>query len=310
MRQFACRFIVAAIVSFIGTIAAVSAQSPEPVPTAFDRSIHVMVDGVQIVQKDFGVLLRGIYSATITQIEVVRKKPSQMPVQSPYVYFAGRNATTGRQIVWVTTVLPPDKDGKRATDEYTAAFAIAALKAGYVGEPWKSLYANSVKNEAARVAFGEEISRAFDDASDQQKAAADADVAWFKGNIVIGMSRKDVYKALRSRGLVAYNYAYAPGISIGTAKGLYGCERSDDSDSAAAAWPYPGEPLPKFSGGCAALEKSLGANSAPEPFPSAYLTLDSAFTITCSSDINIGMTFGAGDVLKKLDISKPDWGCA
>ena len=160
------------------------------------------------------------------------------------------------------------------------------------------------------MAFGEEISKAFDDASDQQKAAADADVEWFKKNIVIGMSRKDVYDALRSRGLVAYNYAYAPGISIGTAKGLYGCERSDDSDSAAAAWPYPGEPLPKFSGGCAALEKSLGGNSAPEPFPSAYLTLDSAFTIACSSGIHIDMSFGPGDVLKKLDISKPDWGCA
>src|SRR5580698_9735645 len=94
MRQFACRFIVAAIASFIGTIAAVSAQSPEPVATGFDRSIHVTIDGVQIVQKDFGILLRGIYSATITQIGVIRKKPSQMPVQSPYVYFAGRNATT------------------------------------------------------------------------------------------------------------------------------------------------------------------------------------------------------------------------
>jgi len=309
MRQFACRFVVAAIVSFTGTIAVVMAQSPAPVATSPDRTIHVTVGGVQIVQADLGMLTRGLLDAAHTRVDIINKKPSEMPAQFPYAYFAGRNATTGRQIVWVRMALPPDKDGKRATDEYTAAFAIAALNAGYVGEPWKSLYADSVKDDATRVAFGKEISKAFDEASDQQKAAADADVAWFKKNIIVGMSRKDVYDALRSYGLVAYNYDYAPGRSIGAAKGLFGCERSDDNDRAAAAWPYPGEPLPKLSGGCAALEKSLGEHSAPEAFPSANLTLDSAFSIACDSDIHVDMTFGPGDVLKKLDISKPDWGC-
>jgi hypothetical protein len=310
MRQFACRFVVAAIVSFTGAIAVVMAQSPAPVATPPDRSIHVTVDGVQIVQKDIDMLTRDLLDAVHTRVDVVSKKPSEMPVRFPYAYFAGRSATTGRQIVWSSTALPPDNDGKRLNDEYTAAFAIAALDAGYVGEPWKSLYVDSVKDEATRVAFGEEISKAFDDASDQQKARAGADVAWFKKNIIVGMSRKNVYAALRSYGLVAYNYAYAPGTSLGTPKGLYGCERSDDNDKAAAAWPYPGEPLPKLSGGCAALEKSLHGPSAPEPFPSANLSLDSAFSIVCSSEIHIDMTFGPGDVLKKLDISKPDWGCA
>jgi hypothetical protein len=309
MRWLACRFVVAAIVSFGGTAAVVMAQSPAPVATPPDRSIHVTLDGVQIFRKDLDVLVRGLYRAASTRVHTIEKKPSEMPTQSPYAYFAGRNATTGRQIVWLTTSPPPDNDGQRANDEYTAAYAIAALDAGYVGEPWKSLYADSVKNDATRVAFGEEISKAFDDASDQQKVAADADVAWFKKNIIVGMSRKDVYDALRSYGLVAYNYDYAPGRSIGTAKGLFGCERSDDNDRAAAAWPYAGEPLPKLSGGCAALDKSLGGHSAPEPFPSANLTLDSAFSIACGSDINVDMTFGPGDVLKKLDISKPDWGC-
>jgi len=269
-----------------------------------DRSIHVIVDGIEISEKDVTSLIQGLYDAGTKRVDTIKKKPAEMPAQSPYVYFAGRNTATGREIVWQSAATYPDAEAKRANDEYTAAYALAALDAGYVGEPWKALYEDAVKDDKSRLAFGEQISRAIDEASDQRKSAATADVAWLRQHITIGMSRSKVYAALRSYGLVPYNYDYAAGTPI-TSGHLTGCDNSGESNELAAAWPHPGEPLPKRVGGCATIPHA----AQPEPFPTAYMTLQSAFSIACGSEIHVTMAFGPGDTLTKMNISKPEWGC-
>lgn len=297
---------IAAILAALFAIssAATQAQTPSSAATPPDRAIHVTVDGVQIRQKDLSTLWTGLYVAATKHVDTVTKKPADMPAKSPYFYYAGRNAMTGRGIVWQSTATPPDTDAQRMTDEYTAAYALAAIDLGYVSEPWKSLYHTSVTDDASRLAFGEKISRALDDASDQQKNATDADIAWIRSNVAVGMSRKAIYAALRAYGLVAYNYDYAPGTPIGSGR-LTGCSTDDAHNRMMAAWPYPGEPVPKRTGECATM---MGPGKR-KPFPSAEMNLDSAFSIACGSSITVKMTFGPGDLLKKLDISKPEWGC-
>lgn len=298
------RLFMAVMLMLSASVRPAVAQMPGPATTPLDRTIHVTVNGAPIVERDLANLVHALYDAGTKQVDTVKKHPTEMPSQSPYVYYAGRNVATGREIVWESTVAASESDAKRMNDEYTAAYALAALDAGYVGEPWRSLYRDSVKDDASRLAFGEQIARAFNDASDQQKNAADTDIAWLRKHIAIATSRKDVYSALRSDGLVAYNYDYAPGTPIRRGN-MTGCDTSDEINQLAAAWPYPGKPLPKRSGGCAAI---MG-RSKPEQFPSAYMALPTGFTIACSSEIHVTMTFGPGDLLKKMDISKPQWLC-
>ena len=45
------------------------------------------------------------------------------------------------------------------------------------------------------------------------------------------------------------------------------------------------------------------------PFPSAEITLASAFNISCETDIHVDFIFGSGDRLTKMEISKPDSEC-
>ncbi len=292
------RIISAVLMAIAANIGVAVAQVPVPLTTQPDRSIHVTVDGVRISDRDIAVLVHGLYDAGSKQVDTVKKQPAEMPAQSPYIYYAGRNAATGRGTVWVSTA------GRNPVNEYTAAYALAAIDLGYVGEPWKSLYRAAVKDDASRLAFGEQISKALVDASYQQEAITAADVTWIRQHIAVGMPRRDVYAALRAYGLVAYNYAYAPGTPTSQGK-ITGCDTSDTSDQLAAAWPYAGEPVPKRTGGCAT---AFGPGT-PEAFPSAYITLEGGFDIACGSSIDVTMNFGAGDQLEKLDIAKPQVSC-
>lgn len=294
--------LVTAIVFLYASVGQAQAQTAVPAARQA-RSVQVTINGVPITEKDLGRLVRGLYEAATKKVDTIKKKPTEMLAQSPYVYYAGRDAVTGRGLVWESNIAPPETEAKAMNDEYTAAYALAAVDLGFVGEPWKTLYHNAVKDDASRLAFGQEISRAFVEASDLKQHAAETDVAWVRKNMTIGMSRKKVYSALRSYGLIAYNYEYAPGTPRNLGN-LTGCTFDDEPDRLAAAWPYPGKPLPKRTGGCAIMR-----TSKPEPLPTANITLEGGFSIACGSRIGLTMTFGPGDLLKKLDISKPEWAC-
>jgi hypothetical protein len=302
------------------------AQTPtgqaSPPTRAPDRTIHVTLGAATIDDAAIGTLFRGIFRAagtatpndtlaalegqhhnwSVKVIDTITKDPSVMPAGFRYGYYAGRDANSGNEVVWQAKPTKSD-DGAVESEQLIAAYALAALDAGSVGEPWKTLY-DQAADRPSRLKLGKDIVRVINAASDQQKSITDADVAWIRQNITIGLPRSEVYAALRSRGLVAYNYAYAPGRPIGSGK-LVGCDTTDESAKMTAAWPYAGEPLPKPTGGCATIPHA----TLPEPFPSAYITLPGSFTLGCGSEINVAMTFGPADRLKKLHISKPDWEC-
>jgi hypothetical protein len=292
-------------------------QAP-PASSAPDRSIHVSLDNVVIDEAAVRTLFGGIYAAAesgtpsqtatelmqgretwhVERIETVEKDQDQMPHGYRYFFYAGRDKDTGREILWEARPGKDEGDEDERGDEYVAAYALAALDAGYVGEPWKTLY-NGEANATARLTFGKAIARALDEASDQKKAVEAADVAWIREHIVAGTSRANAYALLRSYGLVAYNSAYNPGVPI-TRDGAKGCDFTDQS---ASAWPYHGEPLPTPSGECAFFRKDPGA------FPSAYITLDGAFTIACGSQVAIAIAFDDSDRIRSVHISDPQWSC-
>lgn len=271
-------------------VAIVSVATPPPV--------QVELNGVHLTRSDFAALLVGILkTAGAKRVRVVQKAASDMPASSPCMVYAGRDASNDIEIVW-TSATYDQCDAKTGNDEYVAAYALAALDAGFVDDPWKAIYRGTDGTVAAKRALGTEIARSFVDASERQKGAAQEQITWLRRSIRVGESRRQIYDALRSQGLVAYNYAYQRGVSDTRLKS---CIFKSD----AAEWPYAGEPLPKMTGQC---ERSGFLQKAPA-FPSAEVTIPDGFNIACEGDIHITFVFGSGDLLKSMDVSKPDWEC-
>ena len=206
----------------LGLAAAIAAavfavSAPQPV--------HVEVNGVQITRRDFANLLTGILSAVgAQQIRNVVKPFGDMPPNARCLFYAGRDSATGREIIWTSGAI--DKCGHpSATSQYVAAFSLAALDAGFIKEPWRSLYRDAGTDDA-RQALGVKIARSIDEASDRQGRITQKEITWLSRNIRPGVSRAYVYDALRSRGLIAYNYSYRRGISD---ERLKSCTFKDDT---------------------------------------------------------------------------------
>jgi len=294
-----------------------TAQASPPMSRP-DRTTHVTFDNVVIDESAVRVLFIGIFEAfgtrtpneTMTDlsqgrttwhvrmIDTIAKDHSQMPAGYRYAFYAGRDPSTGHEVVWEANLGKGEGGNDQDDDEHVAAYALAALDARDVGEPWKTFYSHAA-GDAARQALGRDIVRTLQEASDQKKAAAAADAAWIRRYIVVGLSRANAYAALRSYGLVPYNSAFNPGVPIDK-NGTKGCDFSDQST---AAWPYHGEPLPKRTGECVSFKNDPGA------FPSANITLGGAFNLGCSSEIAISIAFDNSDHVKLVHISDPEWSC-
>jgi hypothetical protein len=147
------RIIGALLLTISASIGIGVTQTSGPTATQPDRTVHVTVNGVQILGKDLANLVRGLFEAGTKQVDTIKKNPAEMPTQSPYVYYVGRNTVTARETIWESSESPPESDAKRMSDEYTAAYALAAIDAGYVGAPWKSLYSQSARDDASRLAY-------------------------------------------------------------------------------------------------------------------------------------------------------------
>lgn len=269
------------------TMSFAGAQTPP------DRALHVTIDGVSIQMADLiGLVKDGLTAGGNGITETVERKPGEMPAGYSYVYYAGRDSKTGREIIWVA--LPPaDAARVQVNDEAVAATALALLDANKVGDPWKSLYRGAVRDGASQVAFGKAIARVFDEASDQMETLAAGDASWIHEHIVIGMTRQEAYAALRTYGLVAYNWTYD--------------QNCDFADEINAAWPYSGEPLPQCR-----TRPHFGMTLVQPPaeaFPSASINLKGAFTMGCGSNAVVTIAFDNSDHVTSVRIPKPEWSC-
>lgn len=312
-----------ALTLFIAAALLISSRVAAPGNAAIlNRDISVMIGGIPVDREAIMRLFRGIYQAMGVNtgaesmavlegehslrrakiIDAIDMPRANMPAGLTYFYYAGRDPKTEREIVWQSVKdICTGKSGCRLDDELTAAYALAALDAFYVdGEPWRTLY-RSAPDAASRLALGKSIAKAVDEASEQASSRGAEDVAWLRRKIIVGVSRKDTYVALRAFGLVAYNYAYNVGVPTQSQTGLHGCVFPDDTG---AAWPYHGEPLPKGTGDCA---KSFAGD--PGPFPSAYVHIDGGFNISCGSEARVTLDFDTSDRLSKLTVSDFEWSC-
>jgi hypothetical protein len=306
----------ALIVAFLASFASPIYADPP------DRTFTVAIGKSEVSMDAIGRLLHGVYEAAGADtgeataaamsgkmflhrdkiIDTVNRSPDLMPTGFRFFYYAGRDPKTERELVWQSTEkVCVGAPGCIATDEFLAAYALAALDADYVdGEPWRSLY-RSAGDATARQVLGKAIADAVDQAGDKAKAQGADDVAWVSKHIIVGISRRDAYAAIKTYGLVAYNEAYNPGVSIPSATGQPGC---DTTDMSSAAWPYAGEPLPKRAAGCAFF-----AENDPGRFPSAYITISGGFTIACGSEASVVLNFDLGDKVSKVTIGKFEWTC-
>ena len=259
--------------------------------------IDVTVSGQKVTYDDFRNLVRGVLTAHINQ---VTKDPAEMPPEAPLVYYAGNRTlwvskNLNQNLGTFANVPPADQPGE---DAFLAAAGLAAMDAGTAGQPWESLYRRAGTAAAARIALGTEVVDAWKSASDQSAKYAAAQSAWMQSRIRIGMSRGDVYSALRSQGLVAYNPAYS---QLSPSEGCVAPFR----DAGNGTWPQPNEPVPPPEGSCA----DLFSPATPAPNPSAFVYIVGAFGLGCDQASETTIAFGSDDRVSRVDVNTHRGGC-
>jgi hypothetical protein len=185
----------------------------------------------------------------------VQMPSSHMPPNDPLVHYVGRRPD-GSIEVWLSLDVrneTSDASSKAFNEAMMAAMIRIGVETGAAGEAWKARFAGT----SDPVLLSHAIARAVASKNEAHEAAARADLAWAHDNLRTGMTRSEVYAALRSRGLIGYNNAYNPGRQIGEGACRYDLPRD------AAAFPPPGQPLPQTP--CIEPHNSLSAHQIAHP---------------------------------------------
>jgi len=291
---------------------------PTPAPTSTPSSyptISVSVGDRQITMMDIILFEQGMYSQATPKIQQVQKRPTEMPPDSPYVSYQGRDAGPPEiETIWESTATRnPNLSyaaSKKVAKELVAAMALALMDAGRAGPMLQAIYASTPSDRASRLALGAAIAQAFVTAGVQGAAYAASEAAWIREHLVPGTSRDAAYEVLRSKNLVAYNFDYIKAIgqpekflpsgeSLGTA-----CDLQTNRTS--GNWPYRNEPLPNREGACAGIPRA-----AFTPEPDAHVMLWGAFSVmpTCGCRTEVTITFDAQDRVNAVQADKPRCPC-
>jgi hypothetical protein len=286
----------------------------QPVPP-----IHVAVLGQPIEWKDIWAFMAGLYKSPpdSPQIKTVWKAPTAMPSDAPYVSYEGRDSgPRPTEVIWAIRSSPTwtsdpnfEQKGKVLNNEYVAAVALAVMDAGNAGATLQAIYAQTSSDRASRLALGNAVAQALQSASDQAAAFTASDADWIRAHIVPGMTRTAAYEMLKSKGLIAYNWAFVKGRAIPAPAAPApaiggGC---DMSDASSGAWPYKGQPLPKQEGVCAQWSADHPPKSSANP--EARLELEGAFNLSCSWSTYIEIRFRDDDRVKDVQIDEPRSTC-
>jgi hypothetical protein len=299
----------------VGLANATPTPIPDPVPNPYP-AVNVAIGGRQITMMDIGLFQRGMYSQAVPHIRQIDKPPSEMPADSPYVSFQGRDAGPPvAEIIWLSTgdrdPNAPEAEVRKMNEAYVGAMALAIMDAGRAGSTLQAVFANTPSDRTSRLALGAAVARAFSTASDQSAAYAASEADWIKAHLVPGTSRDAAYDMLRSRNLVAYNTDYAKVIeqpekftSSGESLGRT-CDMN--ADRASGNWPYQNEALPKWEGACADLHPGRHFTAEPD----ANVMLWGGFTVVppCGCHTLVTITFDAQDRVKAVSLDKPRCPC-
>ena len=165
---------------------------------------------------------------------------------------------------------------------FFAAYAMAAIVAGFAAGSWQERMAAAPDHETLRA----QIALAFTARNERIAAQSRADIAWVHAHVHVGMTRDAAYDALRSRSLRAYNEVFNPGVS-----GPNGACTGDTTE-AQADWPHAGE---KYPPGCA-----VRAPGDPPPNPSAFIRYPLGASLACSLEMIQELAFDAADTLRSV----------
>jgi hypothetical protein len=249
--------------------------TPSPAPYLFSK-------------EDILTIVRGIFTPSLAQnIAVVMKPAGAMPAGDPIYHYVGRTSD-GKLTIWRVS---SGVAGSMTESEYwqatTAAYALAAVDAGDAGPIWQARFKSAVDPTE----LGHGFASAFQRMSDTTKENALDEIAWVHKTIVVGMSRTATYARLKKQGLIAYNGMYIAGKPIGA----NGCSYEDAEQG---RWPRMNEPLPKS--GCAFDSRDRKF----VPNPDAFVDFNLGFTIGCSTDETLTLSFDMDDKLKSIKDSR------
>jgi hypothetical protein len=173
-----------------------------------DGPPYVTIEGQQMSYHDVLELTGYVLGAMTYFRDAVTKAPADMPKDSPFFYYAGKNAA-GKPVIWMSSsVNDPNKkpiasqSSEMQREEQTAGL-LASLGAGKGSPKWQSVYA-AIENDPSRLAgIGAELQTAMTDMSTAIVAKSAADRKWMFANLTEGMSQAQVDAALRSHGLAS-----------------------------------------------------------------------------------------------------------
>jgi len=185
--------------------------SPAAVATAGSSEpwLHIAVEGHDLDKADLDDVMRltfrGLLGDPMHRIagpKSVPKEPRDMPAVARMVWYAGKDAS-GQGLLWYADF---GKDAPRLSNpqmaeqkvEQNAAGILAALDAGDGEALWRSIYAAVPSDAEHREQLGLEMANALVEYSVQSVAHSEADRKWIFRNITAGMTRADVYAALRA----------------------------------------------------------------------------------------------------------------
>lgn len=194
---------LAVAVLAVTTIVPVYARSAgENVPPAY-----VTVEGEQLSYKDVIELTVLSLDAIGIASGALPKPPDQMPKETPYYYYAGKELT-GKPIIWVSSAIagktsPPASVTAEIQREAEAASLLAMLDLGK-GLPKLHAIFEKVRTDNRRVAaLGPELADAMKEMSEKTVAYSETNRHWIFANIQAGTPGVRVYEMLNAHGLGA-----------------------------------------------------------------------------------------------------------
>lgn len=169
--------------------------------------IYVTVEGEQMSYRDVIELTALAMGSVGIFKDAVTKAPQEMPKTTPYVYYAGKDAS-GKPIIWMSSAISGKQklsagQNTEMLREQEAAALLAMLDMGRGTSKWHVVF-EKLKSDPARIAaLGPELTSAMTEMSRKTVEYSNAQRRWIFSSIPAGKPRARVYEMLRAHSLTA-----------------------------------------------------------------------------------------------------------